>query len=187
MAKVTDASASGGSYINTNTTYQGSAAYNLNVTESGTYKIIGQVYAPGESNDSFYVQIDNEPLTNLESLAWDLNPTKSADQFSVWREDELTRRGIGTFDNPQYDPYTVNLTAGTHTLTIRGREPNTRLDYFYLAKTSSPPATTLTYNITNFTQLAADWLKTMTSPADVTKDGMVDTRDLTIMMNNWKP
>jgi hypothetical protein len=48
------------------------------------------------------------------------------------------------------------------------------------------PVITTTYGNLNFSQLAADWLKTMTSPADVTKDGTVDSRDLSVMMNNWK-
>ena len=42
-----------------------------------------------------------------------------------------------------------------------------------------------TYNLTNFLQLTADWLKTISSPADVNADGKVDSRDLGIMMSNW--
>ncbi len=47
-------------------------------------------------------------------------------------------------------------------------------------------ATTITYNLTNFTQLVSDWLKTISSsPADVNKDGKVNSQDLGIMMSNW--
>ncbi len=42
-----------------------------------------------------------------------------------------------------------------------------------------------TYNLTNFTQLVTDWLKTISSPADVNSDGKVDSRDLGIMLSNW--
>jgi hypothetical protein len=93
----------------------------------------------------------------------------------------------------------TNGTGGTETLAVNGTGRYVRM-YGTARGTSwgyslwemevygdNSPATTLTYNLTNFTQLAADWLKTMTSPADVTKDGTVDSRDLTIMMNNWKP
>ena len=48
-------------------------------------------------------------------------------------------------------------------------------------------ATATTYNLTNFTQLVSDWLKTITtSPADVNQDGKVNSQDLGIMMSNWK-
>ena len=61
--------------------------------------------------------------------------------------------------------------------------------------TTTKPATTetqsctsiTTYNITNFTQLVTDWLKTISSsPADVNKDGKVNSQDLGIMMSNWQ-
>jgi len=43
------------------------------------------------------------------------------------------------------------------------------------------------YGLSNFIQLAADWLKSE-PPAlesDVNGDGIVNTRDLGIMMSNW--
>lgn len=42
-----------------------------------------------------------------------------------------------------------------------------------------------TYTITDFTLLVTDWLKTMSSAADVNSDGVVNTRDLGIMMSHW--
>jgi len=48
-------------------------------------------------------------------------------------------------------------------------------------------ATATTYNLTNFTQLVSDWLKTISSsPADINSDGKVNSQDLGIMMSNWK-
>ncbi len=58
----------------------------------------------------------------------------------------------------------------------------------YLADPSSsnpPPPAPTTYNLTNFTQLVTDWLKTISSPADVNQDGKINSRDLGIMMSNW--
>ena len=49
---------------------------------------------------------------------------------------------------------------------------------------SAPVA--VTYSLVNFTNLNSDWLKTVTSPADVNQDGNVNARDLGIMMSNWK-
>ncbi len=54
---------------------------------------------------------------------------------------------------------------------------------FRLVETGSPPPKT--YNLTDFTNLVADWLQTKTSPADVNSDGTVNSRDLGIMMSHW--
>ncbi len=137
MQIISDSSASGGSYIRTNTVDQGTASYSFNIANAGVYKIIARVYAPDGASDSFYFKVDDSTEDT-----WDLNPTGAANEFNVWREDEVTKRGTGTPDLPQYDPYTVNLTAGNHTITFRGRETNARLDYFYLVKITdtTPPA-----------------------------------------------
>jgi hypothetical protein len=42
-----------------------------------------------------------------------------------------------------------------------------------------------TYGIADFTLLVTNWLKTVSSPADVNGDGTVNSRDLGIMMSNW--
>ena len=56
--------------------------------------------------------------------------------------------------------------------------------------TSKPAETesqscTVTYNLTNLTQLIADWLETKTSTADLNSDSKVNSQDLGIMMSNW--
>jgi fibronectin type 3 domain-containing protein len=119
---------SGSGYIRTTTSNSGIATYTLNVDTPGTYKIIARVYVIGEYSNSFFVQIDD----NEESI-WDINPEGDPNNYNVWFEDEVTKRGTGTFDNPQHDPYTIELTSGMHTVTFRGRETNSMLDYFYLS------------------------------------------------------
>ena len=49
-------------------------------------------------------------------------------------------RGTGTFDAPQFDPLTVQLDAGPHTITFSGREPNAKLADAYFTMVS--PAVT---------------------------------------------
>jgi len=45
-----------------------------------------------------------------------------------------------------------------------------------------------TYSITDFISLVADWLKNISgSPADVNLDGLVNSKDLGIMMSGWLP
>ena len=117
MQIVSDAEASGGAYIQTVQANSGTAVYAFYIDESGIYKIIARVYAFDAGSDSFYVKIDDG-----EEFVWHLNPS----QFNVWREDEVTATGD--------DPYTIELTQGTHTIRFRGRETNCRLDYFYLSK-----------------------------------------------------
>ena len=117
MQIVSDAEASGGAYIQTVQANSGTAVYAFYIDESGIYKIIARVYAFDAGSDSFYVKIDDG-----EEFVWHLNPS----QFNVWREDEVTATGD--------DPYTIELTQGTHTITFRGREMNCRLDYFYFPK-----------------------------------------------------
>lgn len=56
----------------------------------------------------------------------------------------------------------------------------------YEYQSQTPPPTPVTYSITDFTNLVTDWLKTIASPADLNKDGTVNTKDLGIMMSNWK-
>ena len=56
-------------------------------------------------------------------MVWDINPITSG--FEVRN---VTWRGNGTPENSQFDPKIFNLTAGSHTFYIVGREPNTRLD-----------------------------------------------------------
>ena len=129
MQIVSDVEASGGAYIQTTQSNSGTATYTVNIDESGVYKIISRVYALDGGSDSFYVKIDDG-----EEFVWHLNPSQNPDEFNVWREDEVNNQGTGTYDNPQYDPYTVELTQGAHTITFRGREANSRLDYFYFSK-----------------------------------------------------
>jgi len=129
MQIVSDAEASGGAYIQTTQVDSGTAAYTFNIDESGTYKIIARVYALDGGSDSFYVKIDDG-----EEFIWHLNPSGNPDEFNVWREDEVNNQGTGTWDNPQYDPYNIELTQGTYIITFRGRETNCRLDYFYFSK-----------------------------------------------------
>ena len=129
MQIVSDAEASGGAYIQTTQVDSGTAAYTFNIDESGIYKIIASVYALDAAHDSFYVKIYEG-----EEFVWHLNPSDNPDEFNVWRKDEVNNQGTGTWDNPQYDPYTIELTQGTHTITFSGRETNCRLDYFYFSK-----------------------------------------------------
>jgi hypothetical protein len=134
MVEGLDVTAGGGKYISSPTDLSGTATYTVAVATTGTYRIGARVYATGPGNDSMFLQVDSE-----DEVIWDFNPTVSATYYNVWYSDYVTKRGTGTFDAPQYDPYTVALSAGNHTFVFRGREDGARLDYFYLELVDVPP------------------------------------------------
>ncbi len=136
MQIVSSLDAPGGSYIQSTISNSGSAVFNVNIVQPGTYKIEADVYAADNSSDSFAVKIDNGTAD-----IWDLNPSSDPALYNVWRQDEVTTRGTGTFDAPQFDPLTVQLDAGPHTITFSGREPNAKLAdaYFTMVSPAVPP------------------------------------------------
>jgi Abnormal spindle-like microcephaly-assoc'd, ASPM-SPD-2-Hydin/NHL repeat len=98
----------------------GRAAYDFTVAAAGNYLIRALVDAPNEGANSFFLNIDAEPLDPY--MTWDIEPiTFGFDQRPVsWR-------GNGTFDHNQFVPVVFNLTSGAHQLIIRGREAYTLL------------------------------------------------------------
>jgi len=114
MRSVQNTGASGGAYISSTVRDQGTATYEINISDDGMYKITAQVYAADGSSNSFFVTVDQG-----NRIVW------STATNAVWHEEDVTASG---------NAYSVELTAGTHTLVIQGREIGTRLDYFYLTK-----------------------------------------------------
>ena len=104
----------------TTVTNGGVATIVFTVTNAGTYVIQASVNAPSLSANSFYVNIDSMPVD--ETMAWDIMPITSGfeQRFVGWR-------GTGTPDADQFVPNYFNLTNGTHTLYIVGREGGTEL------------------------------------------------------------
>jgi hypothetical protein len=137
MQAVSDASASGGKYIAPASSEAGKATYNLNIAAAGTYKIVARVYAPATSQDSFYFSVDG-----IQKDTWDLNPEVAQDKFNVWFDDDTAQRGAGTATVPEFDPYILELAAGSHSLTVYGREAGTRIDYLSIISACTHPADT---------------------------------------------
>jgi hypothetical protein len=123
---ISDATASGGKYIQAGLE-SGTATFSFSIQAAGSYKLVGRIFAENAGTDSLYFTIDN-----AAEDVWDFSPTASESEFNVWRDEELAKRGTGDAGSPQYDPYIINLAAGTHTFKLRGREINAKLDYLYL-------------------------------------------------------
>ena len=109
MQIIADNAAAGGRYIQTNTFSAGSAVYNFNVPTAGLYKFLAKTMALDGTSDSFFFNIDG-----ASDVRWNVPGA-----YNVWSESEVT---------------TLELTAGAHTISFKGRETNTRLDYFYMVK-----------------------------------------------------
>ena len=119
-----DSQASNGQYVFTNTKGQGILKVSVNIQIAGTYYLWGRVIADTTSTDSFYVSIDS----STEDI-WDV---LQAQPQPSWTWDRVSRRGSGTFDNAENDPWAFSLSAGLHTFKFRGRDKNTKLDKLIL-------------------------------------------------------
>lgn len=95
----------------------------FNAPVTGDYIIKGFVSAAATTNDSFFINVDQEPTS---AMIWDLTATNGIQQKTVfWRD------GV--------NPKVFNLTGGTHSIIIRGREPNAQIDKVVIEKLGAPP------------------------------------------------
>lgn len=121
-----DSSASSGSYISTpaGTGDGGEASYTFYVKEDGLYSIWGRVIAPSGTEDSYFIQVDDQ-----EIITWDVLQDQHQ---SDWTWDQAAHRGIGSSSSPEVDPYVVELSQGFHTMKVIRRDPGTLLDKIIL-------------------------------------------------------
>lgn len=97
----------------------GKAVFNFTVTNAGSYQIETLVCAPDGSSNSFYVNIDAQPVD--PDMIWDIDVTTGFEKRVIsWR-------GNGDSSTDEINPKRFNLDPGAHTLVIVGREPGTLL------------------------------------------------------------
>jgi hypothetical protein len=108
----------------------GQAVYNFNISTTGSYVVTAEVIAPGEGNNSFFLNIDAQPTD--PAMIWDVPvSTTMTSQTVSWR-------GNGTTTSDQFAPKVFNLTAGAHQLIVCGREGLTQLGAITIAPTNLP-------------------------------------------------
>ncbi len=112
MARIARADAEAGWYLIQSTKGAATATYTFSVTKPGLYTFAARVIAPTTSSDSIYYRFDSG-VTNKWGFSQHL---------TAWSW--FAARG------------TVSLSAGSHTLVVTGREPNTMLDAFRLQPAS---------------------------------------------------
>jgi hypothetical protein len=103
----------------------GEAIYNFTIDIPGNYVVSTSLNAPSGSENSLYINVDGEPTDQL--MIWDIPVTSGFTNLTT------TWRGNATSGPPQFAPKTFTLTAGTHQLYVRGREPNVQLQSFTIA------------------------------------------------------
>ena len=108
MARIDRADAQGGWYLVQSTKGAATAAYTFTVSKPGLYTLGARVIAPNAGADSIYYRFDSGVTTT-----WGFSQ-------------HLT--GWTWFTAPA----PISLSAGTHTLVVTGREPDTMLDAFRL-------------------------------------------------------
>jgi len=102
----------------------GKTEYTINIPKAGNYIIWVRALSSTGSEDSFYLLMDD----GRERL-WDcLHDGRS----SQWKWDQVTERGNGSYNNPQYDPSIFALTEGEHRLIVKEKEGGAKLDLLLL-------------------------------------------------------
>jgi hypothetical protein len=104
----------------------GRAAYDFNVSSGGSYAIEAMVNAPVTGTNSFWVNVDAEPLDPV--MVWNVEPTAGFEQrWVTWHN--------GTSEASYlHAPQVFALAAGYHTLVIRGRDPGAKLRSLSIVK-----------------------------------------------------
>jgi type II secretory pathway pseudopilin PulG len=99
----------------------GKALYRFTLVSPGDYLIKAVVDAPNTGANSFFINIDSEPV--YPTMVWDILPLTSG-----FEERTVSWRGSGSASNNEFNPKIFTLSAGDHELIVRGREANTLLD-----------------------------------------------------------
>jgi hypothetical protein len=97
----------------------GKAVFNFTVTNAGNYIIETLVNAPDESSNSFFVNVDAQPVD--PDMIWDIEVTTG------FEKRVMNWRGNGDANTDEFTPKRFKLEPGAHTLVIVGREPGVQL------------------------------------------------------------
>ena len=158
MLTGTNSSASGGQYVYTSTTNQGSVTFTFDIQLAGHYMMEARILTPAPNaggHNSLFVGLDSEAAQGNEEYTFD---TVESEQF-IW--DDVSLRGPGgSYNYSEYDPMIWDLTQGTHNFTFYGREASTWIDQIILRKAHHR--------------------------SDTDADGCIDTGEMVAFMDRWK-
>lgn len=127
MAIVNEPSASGSRFIATTEALSGTATFRFTVPTTNQYYLWARVIAPSSAQNTFFFSMDDEPEEVYDAAERHFS--------NAWQWNRWSGRPQGSSAQNQY-PKIFALAPGVHTLQLRGREVNTKLDR--LCITSNP-------------------------------------------------
>ena len=136
------------------------------------------------SDYTWEIALDNGDY-NVRIVAGDAT-YYSGNNYRINAENTLVVNGIPTTSN-RWVEGTETITVSDGRLTISNADGSIQNRICFIEITSAGSSSG--YGISNFIQLLSDWLQSITSPFSVVNlnnDGIVNTRDLGIMMSNWE-
>ncbi len=121
MAVASDTNASLGRFVQTSAADSGSATFPVNIPVTDVYFIWCRVFSPDYDHNSFYFSVDGgmEDIYDTAQGTW-----KNAWQWTVVNG----RGGTNSTTALAINPRTFLLSAGLHSMVLRGREAGTGLD-----------------------------------------------------------
>jgi len=129
--------------VNTTVANGGTATFCFAVPFAGLYTLSATVFAPSETYDSLYLNIDAQPTDPAD--IWDI-PV-----FGVYTTQVVSWRGNGHDGADQFVPQIFNLSAGAHQLILVGRDANVQVGQItitpYFIAQPGPPAPPLNLHI----------------------------------------
>jgi len=138
-----------------------------------------------EGGYTWEIELENGEY-NVRIVAGDPD-NYSGHDYRINAESTLIINGVPTTSN-RWIEGTETITVSDGRLTISNATGSIQNRICFIEITSSGSSST-TYGISHFIQLLADWLQSIVSPfsvVDLNEDGIVNTRDLGIMMSNWE-
>jgi hypothetical protein len=114
-----------GTYIASSVSDSGTAVYTFDLAAPATISVWLRVLAPDVSQDSFYLSVDGGQEATFRLVGG-------------WSSSFFWTQGTN-FTSSGPVAWTPQLSAGRHTLRVRGREPNTGLDALAISNSSWRP------------------------------------------------
>jgi hypothetical protein len=116
MVVAADPTAANGQYIYSESDFQGTVSYLVNLPEAGDYRVWCRVIFPDSSRDSFFVSVDESPQEVYGTAQ------------NIWSSDWQWTQVNSAVANPRI----FTLAKGIHTFVVGGRERSTFLDALYI-------------------------------------------------------